>query len=128
MQIAIKGSLAFLLKDLYSNMIWKSKGTNNRIIEIIINVKSIFLVISFVVLCINILVRCSHCRQRQTVKKLPQSTNKYKKILVRKNVFLILTCFVKSPDFSEYFKLPILFIFIVTLTPYSLFYLKVGRL
>ena len=33
MQIAIKGSLAFLLKDLYPNMIWKSKGANNRIIE-----------------------------------------------------------------------------------------------
>jgi hypothetical protein len=61
-------------------------------------------------------------------EKLPQSSNKYKKILVRKNVFLILTCFVKSPDFAEYFKLPILFIFIVTLTSYSIFYLKVGRL
>jgi hypothetical protein len=62
-------------------MIWKSKGTNNRIIEIIINVKSIFLVISFVVLCINILVRCSHCRQRQTMKNFHNPQTNIKKYL-----------------------------------------------
>jgi hypothetical protein len=33
-----------------------------------------------------------------------------------------------SPEFAEYFKLSILFIFIVTLPSSSLFYLKVGRL
>jgi hypothetical protein len=49
-----------------------------------------FVVNQSLVLRINICGENRHLRQarkRQTVKKLPQSTNKYKKILVRKTYF-----------------------------------------